>query len=303
MELIPLLDTLSKHPVYDTDSLKPLQFSACERRMWFHHRNVSQFKADTRLVLLDNSIRQIVIHALKATGRVIGPAKHEWIMRHDEGFTLLCIHPMRGDEYTRNFNRLDDAIEFDALHRLDTSSELSSRGNRLNHAIVIGVHRGSMAMFEANIWHDDDRLSMFRAMMQSAETAETIPDMVPDKYCNDCDYVDFCNRNAIPRATCRTCANVTNVGGQFECRYGSIVCDKHIYHPQFMALAGYDVVAADPDRMVIDYGDFCNAPEGVKVDGKATMTSRELAKACREDWMQDDRFLAVMGAFNARLEL
>lgn len=305
MQLIETIQLLSDRVEPARDKLAPGDAHICLRNMWFKHRNVKQVPFDARSDSFKKAINAELINWIKACGYAVAEVKGHTIIKDTDGnFALLVIDAM---SHARFRSTMKDGpapdIEHQIMISLKNSGQLSSRGNTLDKCLLLVVNRNDFDLCPIWVEYGEEKAVLIQSFIDDAQSSEEIPPKNEATHCNWCQYKAFCDGNEIASINCRTCANVSLADGEFHCPHGSAPCEKHIYHPQLMECAGHTVKGADPARMIVDYGDFANTPEGVSLPDKANFTSRELYKAAgKHNWHKDEKLLELMRIFDGRLE-
>lgn len=286
-------------------------WSHCDRAMWLRFRDAFDIdvKPERQLVMLMGSaIEQIVIDELKSRGHIIGYQQAEltgnWgqpIARID-GITktpdgeikILEVKAVSSKVFKAILkNGLPDYYEVQDQIAMHHSAGVTKSGDQLKvtHQAVINRDTGEMLEFDVSYLADHADLQSYR--LHEIATREDMPESLIDDpdvgwRCNMCEFNAFCRDGLIPRISCRTCANVSIVDGEFECAHGSEECDNHIFHPAFMLSLGHELQSADAENMAITYGLFCNARVGYKHHSKETFTSREYADYFKQQESKED---------------
>lgn len=306
MKLIPIINELSERYKPFKHSLEPSDFFPCKRNMWFQYRNVKPVYYDVRDQSVSDTIKRLFIQWAKASGFNIIETPHFNLLKHENEFYLFHVEALDNFKYSLHQERgIDEGTLFYLMQTMDTSDQYSRHGNKLKSSITILINRCNLDMidFTLDFCHHLPTYELMKSMINHAQEAKNIPDKELGNWCQWCFYSEFCNENEVASPNCRTCASSTIDSGQFVCHHGSELCDKHVYHPDFMGCAGYSAQGVDTERMIIDYGDFVTVPVGEHVEGRANFTSKELYKVASSHFHTDDTFLKIMEEFDARLEL
>lgn len=304
MKLIETIELLSERIAPDTNRLSPSDSHTCLRNMWFKYRNVKPIVVNARKKAFAGACEDVALNWVKASGyNVIDINGHKIAKCPDDEFRLIKILSFSKSQFKAiSRHGLPPNIEHCVMDDLHNSDKLSKRGNRLGSAQLIIICRDSLDLFGLEIEYNPEQYLLAASFIDDVQDSESMPAKCEGFYCSFCDYKDFCESNELASVNCRTCANVSIHDGEFHCPHGSSTCSNHIYHPQLMECAGYTVKGADPARMIIDYGDFVNGPEGQSLDGRPNFTSKELYRAAgKDDLLQDETLLNLLAVFDGRL--
>lgn len=252
-DLLELINTaLDRTP----KSAAPL-YASCTRKMWFAKRKASQVKVNNLHLDLKAVFEGVYVHHLKELGLSVAKVGQYHIARSDAGiFSLLWIDLMRSDIY-KGFLKggIDPNAEWKIREALDT---VKGANNELDNSIYVGINRDTYDQTIIVVDKDAGRLSFMRDNMANADVEE-LPAVFEGHHCNWCQFKAVCKGDEWPEINCGTCANVSVDDGCLSCPFGSEKCDKHLYHPQLMALKGFDLVNADQANLRLNYGTIVNA--------------------------------------------
>jgi CRISPR/Cas system-associated exonuclease Cas4 (RecB family) len=270
-----LIDQLAYRYKEPINHLLPEHYHPCDRNMFFQLRNVMHVKYDARIESFRKACEVEMLNWLKAIGYKIGKKDEFTIAKIEDEVVLIIV----------------DYVEFkspvhiqDLLRKTATVSQSGQSLKKCLHFKVIDNFQMTLdeILYAPSVLDDfDERVKQLDSLPPKNE-----------KHCAGCQYIDFCNENALANVNCRTCSSIES---DFTCKHGKQLCKNHSYHPDFVKLIGFDVVSADPETMTIDYGKFSNGREG-------SMTSEMMHKAYGLQYLQNDTVQAILDTFDGKLE-
>ena len=301
MDIIPTINLLSeriKNPVQD---LSASDYHACRRNMWLNYHNVKSIQYDIRADLLNAHMKKAVINWILTASRadLILEDKAlsdghviDGIIHKNGAYSLLCVFLYSSIEFNYGLKYQDEAR---TRQTLSMSTELSKKGATLESADCYIMNRDTFEMQHIQVLSGPERTNGIHDAIADVMKDSELPPAQESANCDQCNYKDFCFGGEIANVNCRTCADYG------DCKYGTSTCDQHLYHPQILSLAGYDVVGANQTRRQIEYEQFTNVTKGDSVPGEACFTSRELFSAAGRDLHTDPVLLELMARFDGRL--
>ena len=302
-----------------TEYLTASRWKSCDRAMWFTLRNATTYyiKPETqRTFNIGHALEPLMIRYLEMAGCKIHKREAELLNKwgkplgHIDGMVEIDRQFYLLEMKTANAARFKEMVKngppsyYMAQMQLymHHSNQLSKHGNRLIKCLFIVLCKDNSDIHIEWVDYNPSYAESESNRMHHIIECENLPEPTNDFTCRFCDHKAVCEGDAEPAINCRTCANISATNGEFTCQHGTELCDKHVFHPHLMGLSGHEVCGVDADRMIIDYGAFAMAPAGVKMEGKATFTSREYVAAQRQGLVEDAILLETMGAFDATLE-
>jgi len=284
MKLNQLIEQLAYRYYPQVDVLLPHLDHPCDRNLFFKHRNVLDRRYDARAVSIRKSAETEMHNWLKALGYKVSVRDEFTVTKIDDEIMLLVI-----DCVGVNDEPTPPAM---IQHLLKVTATVSKNGQPLQKCLHIEFSRETFQMISNIVEYDGSVLTEMQAKFDDIETMTEPPEGNKD-YCNGCEFIDQCNQNALANVNCRTCASYEL--DTRSCDNGKSVCDKHVYHPEYIKLIGFDVVDADPVTMTIDYGKFSNGKNG-------SMTSEMMQKAYGVKFLQNETVQEILDVFDGKLE-
>lgn len=276
-------------------------FETCPRARWFSSLGICD---STTLVMqrrIGKAIRDAVRDAVKSSGLRVhmeGRPLRDMtgqvfcrvggIKKGVDGFALVFIS--ENEELTP-----DDKMMIHA--QLEHSTQLSSKGNKLHvaHAYMPCMVNGyRMEVFET----DEVGASIADEMLKEIRTTD-MPDKMETEQCATCHYRHLCSGDDLPAIKCGSCANHEGGG---KCSVPCAEFSQHIYHPQFLVNSGEEVVGADQQARVIEFGGFTHSADKVRGCEKPCMTSRELKQLWHTKAQHDENIITMVKLFSAEVE-
>jgi CRISPR/Cas system-associated exonuclease Cas4 (RecB family) len=243
------------------------RWHACDRKMWmqFRHIKAPVFKQETlRTFRIGHALEDLLCEWI---GHPVHMREAKLLNRW--GGTLGLIDGMFQDgefflleNKTANDKRwkemakkgIDQAYIAQVQLYMHASDQLSAHGNRLNKCLFVVFNKNTSEIFTEVVEYDPVYAQAQYDRIHDVMASEAVPYANNDVHCNWCEYRDFCNgAGEIPLVSCRTCAHVSMVDGQFNCQHGTTACELHLFHPQVMALSGFELVNADQAENTIYY--------------------------------------------------
>jgi CRISPR/Cas system-associated exonuclease Cas4 (RecB family) len=254
------------------------RWHACSRRMWFQFRHVKAptFKQETlRTFRIGHALEDLLCEWL---GREVHMREAKLLNRW--GRTLGLIDGMfkDGEEFfllenkTANDKRWKEmakkGIDRNYLAQVQlymhSSDQLSRHGNKLTKCLFVVFNKNTSEIFTEVVDYEPVFAQAEYDRIHDVMASESVPYADNDVHCNWCDYRSFCNGDGeIPLVNCRTCAHVSMQEGQFTCQHGTTACELHLFHPQVMALSGYELERADQAENTIYYKTMANGLKGL----------------------------------------
>jgi hypothetical protein len=247
----------------------------CDRNLYFKHRNVMHRRYDARADSFRKACEEESLNWLKACGYKIGKKDEFTVTKIDDEVFLLVVDYV---EY-KTFIQIQDLLR--------KTATVSKNGQPLSKCMHVMIDK-YFGMKSEVIEFSQRSLDVWQS---NVDALTELPDK-NTKHCNGCEFIDFCNENALANVNCRTCSSIES---DMTCKHGKRPCEKHSYHPDFIKLIGLDVVGVDPETMTIDYGKFSNGQDG-------SMTSEMMHKAYGIQFLQNDTVLAILDTFDGKLE-
>lgn len=283
----------------------------CDRKMWFKYRGVKHevLTAETlRTFEIGHALENSIVGWIEAAGFKVAMreseiknkygrtlAKIDGIAVKDGVFYLLEMKTAKDSRYKDMIkNGIPDYYMGQIQVEMHESAQLSKKGNQLTECLYVILNKNTGELFAHVIKYDKTIAEMWLNKAYGAMESEAMPEGANDWKCKMCEFKTFCNGGELPNINCRTCANVSVKDGEFFCdQAGGLLkdhtaCKKHIFHPQLMALNGYEVKSVDHENLCIYYQDFANAPEGYKTEKAPTMSSREIELLIKGNLLADD---------------
>lgn len=246
--------------------------------MWFQFRHVKApaFKQETlRTFRIGHALEDLLCEWL---GREVHMREAKLLNRW--GGTLGLIDGMfkDGDEFFLLENKTANDKRWKEMARkgippeylaqvqlyMHSSDQLSSKGNKLTKCMFVVFNKNTSEIFTEIVEYNPVFALAQYERIHDVMDSEAVPYANVEAHCNWCDYRTFCNGDGeVPTVSCRTCANVSMSSGQFVCEHGTTACERHIFHPQVMALSGYELVSADQATNTIHYKTMSNGLAGL----------------------------------------
>ena len=304
MDIIKTIDLLSERIKNPVQNITASDYHTCRRNMWLKHRNVKSIQHDIRADLLNDNMKKPVINWILTASRsdlicadraLSDGHVIDGIISKDGIYKLLAVFLYSSDDFKIGLKYQDEARTRETLR---LSTELSKKGATLEIADCYLMNRDTFELQYIEIPNEPERINGIHDAINDVMQESELPPVQESENCAVCNYKDFCFSGDIANVSCRTCADYAH---NSVCKYGTSTCEKHLYHPQILGLAGYKVIGADQTRRQIEYDQFTNTTAGDSVPGEACFTSRELFSAAGRDLHTDPVLLELMARFDGRL--
>lgn len=274
-------------------------FETCPRARWFSSLGICD---STPLVIqrrIGKAIRDAVRDAAKLSGVKIHMEGRP--LRDSTGQVFCRVGGIKKDGdgfalvYISENEQLSPADKMMIHAQLEFSTQLSSKGNKLLLAHVylpceVGGYR--MEQFET----DDFAAFIADDMLKEIRTTD-MPGKMETEKCITCHYRYLCNGDELPAVKCGSCANHEGGG---KCSVPCAEFSHHIYHPQFLINSGEEMIGADQERRIIEFGGFVHSADKVRGE-KPCMTSRELKSLWTAKAQSDENIIAMVKLFSAEV--
>ena len=301
MQIIPTINLIAERIKNPVQNLSASDYHTCRRNMWLNYHNVKSIQYDIRADLLNQHMKKAVINWILTASRADLILEDralsdghviDGIMQKDGAYSLLCVFLYSSIDFSYGLRHQDEARTRQTLFM---STELSKKGATLEKADCYIMNRDTFEISYIEVLNEPERINGIQDSINDVMLDSELPPAQESSNCDQCNYKDFCFGGEIANVNCRTCADYG------DCKYGTSTCDKHLYHPQILSLAGYEVIGADQTRRQIEYDQFTNVTKGDGVPGEACFTSRELFSAAGRDLNTDPVLLELMARFDGRL--
>lgn len=265
-------------------TLFPEHDHPCDRNLFFKHRNVLHRRYDARIDSFKRACEVEALNWIKACGYKVGKKDEFYVTKIEDIVTLIVVNMIGQNDAPMT--------DIQVIDRLKKTATVSQNGRPLAKAVLIEISTETFQTVMREVEFDQSALDEWQARADKIEALEEMPPK-NQSHCHGCEFIDFCNSNALANVNCRTCASYSHESQ--SCPYGDKPCSKHAYHPDYIKLIGFDVESADPVTMTIDYGKFSNGEEG-------SMTSEVMHKAYGVQMLQSEALQELLNVFDGKLE-
>ncbi|MDX1452260.1 MAG: hypothetical protein R3183_06860 [Oleiphilaceae bacterium] len=274
-------------------------FETCKRARWFSSLGICDSVPLVISRKVGKAIRDAVRDAVKASGVKIHMEGRP--LRDSTGQTFCRVSGIKKDGYgfalvfISENEQLTPSDKMMIHAQLECSTQLSSKGNKLHvaHAYMPCMVNGyRMEVFET----DEVGASIADEMLKEIRTTE-MPEKLETEQCETCHYRHLCSGDELPAVKCGSCANHEGGG---KCSVPCAGFSQHIYHPQFLINSGEEMVCADQERRIIEFGGFVHSADKVRGE-KPCMTSRELKQLWHTKTQNDENIIAMVKLFSAEV--
>jgi Holliday junction resolvase-like predicted endonuclease len=182
------------------------------------------------------------------------------------------------------------------------SDQLSKANNKLKKCLFVVMNKDTSEVHTEVFEYDEGYAAIQTERMENVIMLEDMPPIEESYMCNMCKHKPVCKGEKVAQINCRTCCHVSCVNGEFECKHGSEVCFRHVFHPKLMEALGYEFVGVDNHNEAILYKDMAMAAKGIHVEGKITFNSEEFVSARDTGLLQDEILMMLKDEFNGTIE-
>ena len=253
--------------------------SSCSRKSWLLAKPYT--KKQMLVARIDGLIKKELLATVTdkiylAGSELCGVVIDGIVKRGEEFYLLLLVQSV-----DFNAKQLAQAL-------MHNSASLSKQGNMTRKALFATVDG------EHVIDYDEQAATM------ACDVLSVVSDDMPPKSesseCSSCAMRNLCHAVDMPELSCDTCANK----GTSQCPMCNWL-DMHIYHPQWMINAGFELVSVDHKKMVIEYDTFCSANHKAADSKKPVIKSHEFNKLWHNKLETDPFIMRMMHQFGAEL--
>ena len=301
------------------NNLTASRWKSCDRAMWFTLRNASPVGVHPGRLLRTFKIGHVleisIIDWLRETGAKVSHQQARLVNKWGNTLALIdgVIHK-DGEVYlleikTQNNkafkawekNGAPDYYRAQVQLEMHHSAQLSAKGTQLTKCLFTVLNKDTSELLIDVVDYDPAYAQLQTDRVYSVIESEELPQPTVDYKCSFCDHAEVCQGKRVAEITCRTCAHVSVVDGAFTCQFGTDVCHRHVIHPQLVELLGFPLVEVDHETVALKFEQFAIAPEGTKLHGIPTFTSKQFAIAHANGLTNDPQFIDVMGKTNSTL--
>lgn len=302
-----------EQPIVFHNQFRPSSWSSCDRAIWLNIRNASfiTHKPTTlRTFEIGHRLEDMLITEVRAAGYKVthqqGVINDKWgrefghidgIISKGKEFALLEIktaNSKRWKDWVKNGT--PESYVAQAQIYMHHSAQLSARGNKLTKCVFVALNKDTSEILVDVLEYSEPFAESQMERIYNIVEGEAMPEGVNDFRCNFCNHRALCKGEKVTEINCRTCAHVDVIDGQFRCKFGNSLCERHVIHPQLMELAGVPVVEINHENQAIDYGRFS---QGGAVDGKPCLSSDQFKRAKETGLLTDDFVIELLARFDA----
>jgi len=263
----------------------------CQRKRWIASRRITDSAAVRQIDALSDKIKACMLEYVKRQGVKIfhegaelrGCSSIDGIVKIDGQPMLLAIFPEENPDMS--------------IHaQMWLSVQLSKTGSQLTSAKVYTLEKNEIV---SSVVEFDEYAAHIELDEYEEITADDMPTIVESAECDTCKHKNLCRGDDLPLINCNTCA-----------AKGLPIChrctkyDLHIFHPQWLQNAGYEIESVDSDNLVIEYDGFysCNNKSlRMKDKTKHVLLSSEIKTLWKNKLMADDALNGMIARFSAEL--
>ena len=265
--------------------------SACNRKKWIESRRITDSETLRQVAALSDKIKSYMLEYVKRQGVKIfhegaelrGYTPIDGIVKIDGRPMLLAVFP-------------EEQHDMSIHAQMWLSVQLSKTGSQLTSAMVYTLDKNEIvsSVVELDEYAAHIELDEYEAIM-----ADDMPPIAESSECEMCKHRNLCLGDDLPLINCNTCA-----------AKGLPICQRcakyelHIFHPQWLQNAGYEIQSVDGDNLVIEYDGFysCNNKSLRMSDKtKPVLLSSEIKTLWKNKLMADDALNGLIARLSAEL--
>lgn len=315
----------SNQPLNFRENLTSSQWSHCDRSMWLNLRNCTDIKhkpETIRTFQFGHAVEELIVKWLKDCGFKIscqqGKVLNKWgkylgsidgIIFHEKSYKLLEIKSSNSKRFKDWIkNGIPESYKAQVSIYMHHSGQLSTRGNKLTQCLFVVMNKDTSEIHTEVYEYDQQYAQLQTDRIESVIESEAVPAGDESYLCNMCNHKSVCKGDKVAEISCRTCAFVSSVDGEFKCDFGyGKICNNYIMHPQLIELTGEELEEVDHETQSLVFkSGLVIVKEGVFFDGKRCFTSQEFQE-CKPYGLVNDAFVngckemfgAKVGGLNA----
>lgn len=265
--------------------------SACQRKRWIESRRITDSATVRQVAALSDKIKAYMLEYVKRQGVKVfhegaglrGYTPIDGIVKIDGQPMLLAVFP-------------EEHHDMSIHAQMWLSVQLSKAGSKLTSAMVYTLDKNEIvsSVVELDEYAAHIELDEYEVIM-----ADDMPPVVESTECETCKHRNLCSGDDLPLINCNTCA-----------AKGLPICQRctkyelHIFHPQWLQNAGYEIQSVDGENLVVEYDGFysCNN-KSLRMNDKTkpVLLSSEIKTLWKNKLMADDALNGLIARFSAEL--
>lgn len=303
---------VANQPLVFRDNLTASSWSHCDRALWLtlHNASFITHKAETlRTFAMGHSLEDSIIKWLTEAGYKIThqqaevknkfgkPLGHiDGIILADKKYRLLEIKTS-ADKYFKDWikNGVPEKYKAQAQIYAHHSNQLSASGRKLSEIMWVVLNKNTSEIYIDIQEYDKQYAQLQTDRIESVIESEAVPAGDESYLCNMCNHKAVCKGEKVAEISCRTCAFISSVDGEFKCDFGyGRICNNNILHPQLVELTGEELEEVDHETQSLVFkSGLVIVKEGVFFEGKRCFTSQEFQE-CKPVGLVSDAFVNGM---------